>query len=81
MDFRESQVCVWSPGHQQGGIASHQGDRQPLEQLLGGHVLLDALVAGNGCSDPLHLLQGHLVESVKSLHGNGRKAIPCSWHA
>ena len=76
INFGDSHVSVWSPGPQQGGIASHQGDRQPLEQLLGGHVLLDALVAGYGCSDPPHLLKGHLVESAKSLHGDGEEGDP-----
>ena len=37
-------------GHQQGRAPSHQRQRQPLEELLDGHSLLNALVASYSCS-------------------------------
>ena len=72
INFGDGLVSVWSPGHQQGGIASHQGDRQPLEQLLGGLVQATAAPILFTCS------KATLWNPPGVSIAMGRKALPWS---
>ena len=71
--FSGSKVTIRLPPQEEGRVASHQGERQPLEELPCGHFLITSLVSSYSCPNFLHLLHSHFVESSQGFKGNGEE--------
>ena len=71
--FARQKVIIRAAADQEGGVASCQGEGDPLEQVPGGLCLLQALLSGQCCSQHLDLPGGHFVETPQGFHSEGDK--------